>query len=188
MTDDVLSNYISDNALVSIKRQSLAPETLQAFLVSYTRQLLCMRYIRDFLDDGYLILRRSDVSAVECRATDRFQRRLIADAGQLPDRTKWDAFRLDSIPNLLASLDETEIVIVECESLDGDVFTIGRFAGMDDDGFIAIHEFSGAANWDDNLTTLDIDDVTCVQLRSNYILPYQHYFDRIGFPELPNDR
>ena len=185
MTDEVLSKYIAETTLISIKRESIASGTLQAFAVAFSPTLLCCWYVRDFLRDGYLFLRRADITSMECRATDRFQRRLMDDSGLLPSHTNTDRFDLDSFPALLDSLADTEIAIVECESADEDVFTIGRYAGMDADDFLAIHEFSGAANWDDDLTRLAIEDVTCVQLRSNYILPYQRYFDQTGYPSIP---
>lgn len=188
MTDEILSSYLAEATLVSIRRESIAPGSLQAFPVAFSSTLLCVWYVRDFHCDGYLFLRRKDISNIECRATDRFQRRLFEDVDLPSTNTQGEGFSLDSFTSLLNSIAETEIAIVECESLDDDVFSIGRFAGCDADGFLAIHEFSGAANWDDDLTKLDADDVTCVQLRSNYILPYQKYFDQVGFPHIPSDR
>ncbi|MEM9411643.1 MAG: hypothetical protein AAGA30_11050 [Planctomycetota bacterium] len=143
MTDDVLSCHIAENALVSIKRASIASGSLQAFVIGYSATLIAIHYVRDFQFDGYLVLRRSDISEIGCRATDRFQRDLIDDAGATPHQDPMDPVVLDSFPELLASCPETEVVIVECESADGDVFTIGRYAGIDVDGFLSIHEFSG---------------------------------------------
>ena len=54
-----------------------------------------------------------------------------------------------------------------------------------EDGKHRIHEFTGAGNWDDDLTELDLATITCCQLDSNYIRHYQRYFDSRGFPGIP---
>ncbi|MEM9420149.1 MAG: hypothetical protein AAGA25_14010 [Planctomycetota bacterium] len=189
MTDDVLSKYIDDRALVSIKRESIDHRTLQALPLAYSNELLCVYYVSDFRLDGLLFLRRLDISSIQTRATDHFQLGLLNDAGLLPEYEKIERFPLDSFTSILTSLPSTEIAIVECESLEEEenFFSIGRFAGCDADDFIALHEFSGAANWDDDLTKHAPEEITCVQLRNNYIHHYQKYFDRIGFPPIPDD-
>jgi hypothetical protein len=180
MTDDALSNFIAESSLVSIKRESIDQRSLQAFPIAFSSALLCVRYVHDFYLDGYLFLRRIDISSIECRATDRFQCSLLDDAGLLPAKNTTDEFPLDSFTSVLSSIKNTEIAIVECECSDDGMFAIGRHAGCDADDFLAIHEFSTAGNWDGDLTKFAIEDVTCVQLRTNYILHYQRYFDRIG--------
>ena len=69
-------------------------------------------------------------------------------------------------------------------SLEDSEFYIGRYVWRED-GTHRLHEFSGAGNWDDELTELDLGTITCCQLETNYIQFYQRHFNSHGFPEFP---
>lgn len=189
MTDEVIAQYIQDSSLINIRREKIAHRSLQAFPIAFSQEILCVYYVCDFRLDGILFLRRSDISSIDSRATDRFQRSLMKDAGLLLKPEAGEEFRLESFTSVLESISKTEIVIVECESREEEenFFTIGRYAGFDTYDHVAMHEFSGAANWDDDLTKHALEDITCVQLRNNYIMFYQQYFDRTGFPQIPSN-
>jgi hypothetical protein len=81
-------------------------------------------------------------------------------------------------------LPPNKIVILERETLDDNRFWIGRYVWREDQTHW-MHEFTGAGNWDEELTQIDLDMVTCCQLDTNYIRFYQSHFNAHGFPRLP---
>ena len=185
MSDHDLMKLIAERSLISLRRDTVDENQLQGFPLACSASLLALAYVCDFRRDGYLFLRREDISDIKVTATDKFQRGIMIDQALLPDSNAIQ-YPLESFESLLSSLPENEIAIIECETSEENEFTIGRYVGCND-GYLAAHYFSGAGNWDDELTFIDQSEVTCVQLQTNYALSYQKYFDVHGFPAIPND-
>ncbi|MEM1013880.1 MAG: hypothetical protein AAGI46_16870 [Planctomycetota bacterium] len=184
MTDSELSRFIATDALVCIRREAIDQRSMQAFVLAFSESHALTRYVYDFHVDGHLLLRRRDITAVECRRTDQFQRELLVEQDAL-DAENNRAYPKTSFLAALDSLEQDELVIVECEEPDHEVFAIGRYAGRDEHGLVRLHEFSGAGSWNSDLSSFDPDDITCCSFGGNYIRSYQRYFDRVGFPKLP---
>ena len=176
MTDEQLDALIADRALVCVQRDCIDSRSLQAFPIRYSPTLLLVQYVYDFHLDGQLILRRSDISSMTSRATDQFQRRLLSARGMIDQIDfQFDA-DLTSFAHLLNLQPPRSIIILERERLDESDFWIGRFVDSTDDT-IRLLEFSGAANWKDDVTSICHIDVTSCQLNTNYIQFYADYFD-----------
>ncbi len=184
LTSDKLGTYIRDRELVKIERSSIDSNSLQAFLLGFSDHLVACRLVSDFHLEGLMFLRRSTISNITVDATSRFQRELLENAGLIDDELFVLSHRIDSYASLLTGLRHNQITIFEEESLDDSYFWIGRYV-WHEDGTHCVHEFSGTGVWDDDLTELDLDALTCCQLDSNYILFYQRYFDLNGFPPIP---
>lgn len=183
-SDKQLNEFIENRSLVSVRRDNIHSQSLQAFPIRFSPSLLLVQYVCDFRLDGQLIVRREDITSITCRATDKFQRTLLDDNGVI-DKVDF-AFNaeLSSFTRLLKSRPPRSIVILEEEGLDDSTFWIGRFVDADN-GTVRMHEFSGAANWRDNLTRIGQDDITCCQLNTNYIRFYAEYFEAHPAPEVP---
>lgn len=184
VTNEQLAEFIEERTLVGIRRDCIDSRLLQAIPIRYSSSLLLVQYIFDFHVDGQLVLRREDITSISCRATDRFQRRLLEENG-LIETVDFD-FRADlsSYASVLNSQPAQSIVILENEGLDDSAFWIGRFVEANDET-IRLHEFSGAANWESELTEIDEKEITCCQLNSNYIRFYARYFESHPPPGIP---
>lgn len=68
-------------------------------------------------------------------------------------------------------------MILENETLDDPLFYIGKLIDVDHEK-ILIKGFSGAANWDEEDTIVYYDDITVMQIETNYIKFYKDYFDQ----------
>jgi len=179
-----LADFVRNRELVKIERADIDSRTLQAFPLAFSDSLLAVLYVFDFHLDGLLFLRRDTITEIRVNATSRFQRQLIDQAGLITDDLFCSPHELDSFASLLAGLAPNQIAIVEEESLDESGFWIGRYVWREDQTHW-MHEFTGAGRWEDELTQLDLDAVTCCQLDTNYIRYYQRHFDSHGFPSLP---
>jgi hypothetical protein len=182
ISDKQLTEYIKNRSLVCVRREKIDSQSLQAFILNYSESLILMQYICDFRLDGHLILRGDDISSITCRATDEFQRKLMDENGLIENIDFDFNVELSSFSSLLNALPRQSIVIIEDEGMD--LFWIGRFIDSDNNN-ICLHEFSGAANWDDELTYIGQKDITCCQLNSNYISYYARYFDAYPPPLIP---
>ena len=182
---DDLADFVRDRCLVRIERVGIDARTLQGFPLGFSERLLAVLYVCDFRIDGLLFLRRDTITDVRVNATSAFQRQLMCDAGLVTEEQFCLPYRIDSFASLLAGLSVNQITILEQESLDESMFWSGRSVWRED-GTHWLHEFTGAGNWGDALTKIDLNTVTCCQVETNYIRVYQDYFDSKGFPTLPD--
>lgn len=172
----VIKHYKDTRSLVSLTREKIDSNTVQGFIVDYNDQWLVLQYIYDFHLDGFLLLRREDLTSLNCRATDAFQHHLLEVDGILRN-VDFD-FNIPSggIVPLLNELPSDRIVIIEDET-EYEQFLIGYFLGVDDD-FVSLRTFSGAGRWDDEPSNIATEDITSVSFATNYTLAYERYFEK----------
>ena len=174
--EGVIKHYRDTKSLVSITRDSIDSASIQGFILDYDKNYILFAYIYDFHASGYLILRREDLTSMNCRATDAFQHSLLIDDGVL-DLIDFSA-QLDDqgILSHLEELSPERIVILEDESED-EVFLIGLIDSIES-STIKLKNFSGAARWDDDLSEIDIEDITSISYATDYTKAYERYFKR----------
>ena len=152
---------------------------MQGFLLAFSDHLLLFQYVYDFRLDGYLIIRRADVSELSCRDTDRFQRELLQAEGAL-ERIDFEfSAPIQSFDSFLASRPADEIVIVEDEVSDPQEFLIGTVSHLADDA-VHINHFTGIARISELPERLATDRITSCQTSTNYIRFYERYFETLS--------
>lgn len=181
---NTIEEFIRNRDLVRIERAQIDTRILQAIPLAFSDTLLALLYVYDFHVDGLLFLRRDTVTDIRVNATAKFQRQLLQDAGCISDELFSMPHKIDSFASLLAGLPANEITILEKETLNDSEFWIGRYVWREDETHW-MHEFTGAGNWDDKVTQIDLEVVTCCQLDTNYIRFYQRHFNSHGFPKYP---
>jgi hypothetical protein len=184
-SDEDLAGYHVERKLVSFRRDNVDSAELQGFIVAISDALLMLHSIRDFLLDGYLLLDRRHITNARCHPTNKFQRDLMEAEGTLANVSFESKFAIDSWGDYLRSLATDTLVIVEQELADPPFAHFGTFVDIDADDFVRIHEFTGAGNWDDELTFVELEEITCIQSESNYLAPYTRYFERNPKPPNP---
>jgi len=184
ISDKQLAHFVSKRLLVCIRREEIDTRAIQAFLLGFSDNLLLIQYIYDFHVDGQLILRRDDITAITSDATDGFQRKLLKNNNLFQHIDFEFNATLTSFPALLNSQPPNAIVILENERLDDSDFWMGRYVDSTDET-IRLHEFSGAGNWEDSLSSIAAAEVTCCQLNTNYTNVYARYFKDQPAPEKP---
>ncbi len=164
--------------LVSIRRSGIDPNSIQAFVLGVSKELIALQYVYDFNLDGIMLLRLRDVSDVRCSATCKFQKRLLRQEG-LIDRVPF-GLSLDLI-NWKASLTKLsrsfEYMILEGELLDPREFLIGKLLRTTSRS-ATMKCFTGTGKWQEPAVTISFDDITACQVANNYIQFYERYFQR----------
>lgn len=172
----IIKHYRDSKSLVSLTRDDIDGASIQGFILDYNEAYILLAYVHDFYVDGYLILRRQDLTSLNCRATDAFQHSLLVDEGLLKQVDFSHRFSDQGILDHLRKLPKKRIIILEDETED-DLFLIGTLDSIDD-SLIKLRFFSGAAKWDEDLAQIEIDDVTSISYSTNYTKFYERYYDR----------
>ena len=172
--ESVIKHYRESRSLVSITREDIDSATLQGFVVDYDSDWIALQYIHDFYLDGYLLLRRKDLTSLNCRATDVFQRHLLEEDGVLNQVNFSFRIPAGGISEMLEQSPKDRVVILEDET-EYDLFLIGTFFGIEED-YVSLRFFSGAGRWDDEPAEIALEDITSFSFCTNYTLAYERYF------------
>lgn len=178
LSTKLLRTHIRNRDLVNIRREGIDSKSMQGVLLDCSDSLVLLQYIYDFRLDGYMLLRRCDLSEVGCRSTDRFQRELLETEGVFGGIDFDFRVPIHSFEAFLQSRGEEEILVIEDELGEDPDFLIGTVAGVDAEA-VEIRHFTGIARLVEPLPRLAIDRITCCQMSTSYIGFYQRHFDRL---------
>ncbi|MCW1926231.1 hypothetical protein OKA05_26980 [Luteolibacter arcticus] len=175
--EKLIRHYQESRALVSLTREEIDPHTIHGFIVDFDEDWTALQYVYDFHLDGYLFLRRADLTSLKAGATDAFHEQMMEADGIL-QQVDFD-FRLppEGVGALLAGMPEGRIVILKNERED-DLFLIGpvlKVAG----GTVSLRFFSGAGSWNEEPAEIAMEDITWVSFATNYTLAYERHFARL---------
>ncbi len=116
ISSGVLRDHIKQRDLVSIRRAKVDANSMQGFLLAYSEDLLLLQYVFDFHLDGYLVVRRRDISELKSGKTNQFQKKLLEEEEVFGKVDFGFRLPIASFESLLSSLPSQEIVIVEGEA------------------------------------------------------------------------
>jgi hypothetical protein len=178
MKQQQIAKHRKQRDLVSIERAEIDVNSIQAFILDCSEELVALQYVYDFHLDGLMFLRVQDITEIKCSATDEFQKRLLDQEGLL-ERVQFGlGFELGNWASLIAQLSrEHEFMILERELVaDSDLF-IGAILKVTK---TEVHGryFSGAAKWAEAPEILKVKDITSCQVATNYINVYQRHFSQ----------
>lgn len=171
-----LADFKSRLALVDIERNAIDDVKLYGFVLGYSDELILIREVDDFIVNGLRLIRRRDITKLSEGETGIFQRSLIEAEGNLQsDRLKFQG-PLHSFEGWLSSFSEDDILIVEDETVEGE-FYIGKVISANAEQ-VLIHNFDGAARWDDEISEVPTDRITMAQADGSYTNHYQRHYQR----------
>jgi hypothetical protein len=173
-----LAKHQKQRDLVSIRRDEIDPNAIQAFILASSEELVALQYVYDFNLDGLMFLRVEDITEVKSSATGSFQKGLLEQEGLLARVPFGATFRLGNWTSLISQLsNEHEIMILEREFVADSALFIGTILKSTE---TEVHGryFSGAARWAKSPERLKCKDITSCQVGTNYTNFYQRYFKR----------
>ncbi len=173
-----IGSFRDSRARVGIRREKIDPNTLYGVIADFDAGWLLVRQIFDFIPDGWVLLRRCDVSEIRSGATDAFQKRLMEEEGS------WAAIDFSAripeggVPELLARFPRDHVIILEGGTGGGDgSFHIGLMKHADEEE-VHLHTFGGDGHLEPGGFIIPLRDVTSISYDTSYTLHYQRYFQR----------
>ena len=77
-----LSKLKEGRNLISIRRGNIDGHKIQGFLLDYSEELILINYVYDFILDGLMVLRRSDISEIKTDKTALLQTQILKEIGR----------------------------------------------------------------------------------------------------------
>lgn len=175
---EILSKLKTERTLISIKRNKIDDLSIHGFLLDYSEELILIAYEYDFILDGLMVLRCSDITEIKTNKTDLLQTEILKEEG-LYSKVDFDiACELKGWGGVLSTLGKRHrFVSIEDENNECPLFYIGEIVKIGNDS-VSIMEFSGAANWDEDASEIYYEDISCMQFGNNYTNMYERYFER----------
>lgn len=171
--------YLKESrALITIKRKKIDGNKIQGFLLDFSDELILIQYVYDFNFDGLMALRVSDITSIESTKTDVFQTKLLEGEGIL-SKTKFEVgYNVKNWVTLINGLSsDFRFLILEDENPEYPLFFLGEISKANED-CVSMRCFSGAGNWDDELSEISFEDISSLQVGNNYAQVYERYFSK----------
>ncbi|MDG9666927.1 hypothetical protein [Hahella sp. CR1] len=167
-----------NGTLVSIERDEVDENCLQAFVLDYSDELVLLQYVYDFNLDGLMVIRMGDITDVYMGAINILQTQMLKEEG-LYEKVEFDIqCDLSNWRTTLSTLGQRyDYLILEDENPQDPMFLMGKLAEVSDD-YVLANGFDGEGLWDDEATELGYDEITAMKVNNNYINFYKRYFER----------
>ena len=166
--------------MVSVNRELIDPNALHGFILDFNDEWILMQRVFDFYIDGFIMVRRADITALQSKTTDVFQKALLEQEGSFKRVDFSRRLPEGGLTEFFLDFGEGRVIILEEETDEDDMFYIGFLSDIDEDEFVELDCFTGAGRFEDEVTLVDMEEITCISFESNYTLHYQRYFDRRG--------
>ena len=164
---------------MGIEREKIDVNTIHGFIVDFDDEWVLLQRVFDFYVDGWVFLRRGDISVIQSKPTEVFQKALLEEEGSLERVDFTRRLPEGGIITMLRGFESDQVVILEeeAEDEDKDVFYIGFIRGVED-GTVSLEFISGEGGIDGEETLIHIEVVTSIAHSLNYTLHYERYFAR----------
>lgn len=173
-----LAKLQQERTLVSIRRDGIDDHTLLGYVLARSEALVAIQRVEDFRLDGLTILRRADITAVDCGDKVAFYGELLAAEGLLAQVPFGLALDLHDWRAAITQLSrEHGFMIIECEDRDEPDFFIGRVV-YSNEALVRFKFFSSTARWNETADEIAFADITCCQVDSHYLTVYRRHFER----------
>lgn len=173
--DMLLERAVQEKRLVDIYRSKIDPSYIRGFILGVSPKLILIQWEDNFRLDGYGILQRKDIDAVQIADANEYTQTIYRGEGVYDA-----AMQPDTLENIMdwqqafsAAQAGNEWVSIECETLDGGLYFLGKvldtkktmvqIAPLNDQGEMGIPR------------KLYYKDITCLRFSSHYIRVHAKY-------------
>jgi hypothetical protein len=177
ITTKQFNERIQKRDYVSVSRHGIDEHSVHGFVLAVSETLVLLQHVTDFRLDGYLLLRRADITEMEYGSNDQFHKKLLVEEGVMNEINFDFNAPIQSFESFLVSRKPDEIVIVEdaqSESPEYVVGTVLRVAG----GKVHLRHFDVEGRWSEQPAVIALKRITSCMLDTNYTKVFQRYFER----------
>jgi hypothetical protein len=164
MPNKLLKPGTGDMKLCTIERRRIDPHKLNGVIVTESKALLLAHRVYDLQFDGYVAVRRRDITRLNSSDSDAYCERIMRKERLWKNPSKSAlTLPIDDWSTLLKAI-VGKIVIIENER--NEDFFIGPVVACDD-RFVSIHHFNGVGEWCD-VVRVAFRSITAVTFGDRY--------------------
>ena len=177
-----IKEHIDNKSLLRVDRSdAIDGESIIGFPVCLSDTLLLMSNVVDLHDEGYIIVRLSDITDAYLLESDSFYERMCSGEGlkanAFDQNTLKDVEDLESVLNQLAGY--PGFVSISCDLLDNELcFSIGKIAKIEN-GMVRFNHFDAEGIWEDTERLIPIAQITSISFGDNYSKIYFKYMKAV---------
>jgi hypothetical protein len=159
-----------------LERDDLPGESsINGFVLGYSEELVLVQTITDFRNDGFCLVRRSDVTDLRCQEFEVHYQQILEKEGVVPLEGPGFDLDLSSVTGALASLRVAgEWVIIEREIPGDDYFLIGPLVRVGA-RTASVHHFDALGQFESTPTLVRLETLTKVVFGSDYLRVWKRH-------------
>ena len=173
---EIIQYHIDNKMLLRVER-SFDGETdvIQGFPIAMSQKLLFMTVINDFHDEGFAILRLTDVSDAYSKESDTFYEK-ICTSEKIGIEISDIVQEITDLTTVLKQLIKYEgFISVQCENqLERCTFYLGKIKAVEQDG-IVFKDIDMDGRWDNESHKIIFDEIAQITYGDNYSKMFYKY-------------
>lgn len=176
---EIIQYHISNKMILNIKRVfGNETDVIRGFPIKMSEELLIMTVINDFHDEGFAILRLSDISDAYSEKNDIFYEKIcitenigLGTSTFIKDVSNF-SFVLKQLINYKG------FCSIQCENqIDKCTFYLGKISAVEHDG-VFFKDVGLDGRWDDEMHKISFDKITQITFADNYSKMYYKYVEK----------
>lgn len=173
---ETIKYHIDNKMILNIERIfNNETNSLSGFPVMLSENLLLMTVINDFYDEGFAILRLSDISDAYSKESDTFYEK-ICISENIGIRTSDIVQEITDLTTVLKQLIKHEgFISIQCENqIERCTFYLGEINAIEQDG-VVFKDIDMDGKWDDEPHKILFDEITQITFGDNYSKVFYKY-------------
>ena len=172
---NTIEDHINEKMLIRIERKNVTDdEAIVGFPIKLSDDFLLMTNIFDFYDDGYTIVKTSDISDAYSKESDEFYEMVCINENLLKRVDECPISSVKSMKDILTELSKQNFfIVVECEKSEDDFF-IGKIK-ITGENKVVMQSFDALGKWHDENDIIKYEDITKITFLDRYSKMYFKY-------------
>ena len=165
-----IMEHIENEMIITIERERIDKnEKITGFPLLLSNHLVVMSKIVDFHNEGFVVLRVTDITDAYSKESDAFYEKICINEGlraKAKENPITDVVDIISVFERLS--DYSEFVVIQCELEENELyFSIGKVSSIEA-GVIHFSNFDKMGVWEKSMRKIPIDKVSLVSIGDNY--------------------
>lgn len=174
---EIIDYHIENKMIITIEREfNDKTDSIMGFPIAISKNFLLMTVIYDFHDEGYTVLRLSDICDAYSKESNNFYEKICIAEG-LQDKISTVFIEdISSIRQILRQMQNYDgYISIQCEEqIERNSFYLGEIMDIKDCHLI-FKDIGPDGKWDEELNTILFDDITQISFDNYYSKMFYKY-------------
>lgn len=177
---ETIQYHIDNKMLLNIERTfDNETDIVRGFPINVSEELVLMTVVNDFHDEGFVILRLSDISDAYSKESDAFYEKICISEGLQNKVQQCCINAICSVKCVLQQLESYDgFISIECEEQrEKCAFFLGKIVTAEDGG-VTFEDVGVDGEWDNESHQIPYADITQITFGDNYSKTFYKYVNK----------